>query len=51
MSRVKGVKEKAATKLSTEGLTVNGQSFGSAPAAAKVARNESKKVDKSTAKP
>ena len=28
MSRVKGVKEKAATKLSAEGLTVNGQSFG-----------------------
>lgn len=35
MSRVKGVKEKAAAKLSAEGLTVNGQSFsGAAPAAA-----------------
>jgi len=51
MGRVKGVKEKAATKLSAEGLTVNGQSFGNAPAAAKVARNESKKSDKPTAKP
>lgn len=29
MSRVKGVKEKAAAKLSAEGLTVNGKSFGS----------------------
>lgn len=34
MSRVKGVKEKSATKLSAEGLTVNGQSFGKAPASA-----------------
>lgn len=34
MSRVKGVKNKLATKLSAEGLTVNGQSFsGAAPAA------------------
>ncbi|VWX55663.1 conserved exported hypothetical protein [Burkholderiales bacterium 8X] len=34
MSRVKGVKEKAAAKLSAEGLTVNGQPFsGAAPAA------------------
>lgn len=31
MARVKGVKEKSATKLSAEGLTVNGQSFGAAP--------------------
>jgi len=32
MSRVKGLKEKAAAKLSAEGLTVNGQSFdGAAP--------------------
>lgn len=36
MSRVKGLKEKAATKLSAEGLTVNGKSFdGAAPAAPK----------------
>ena len=31
MSRVKGVKEKAAARLSAEGLTVNGQSFQAAP--------------------
>lgn len=43
MSRVKGVKEKAAAKLSAEGLTVNGKSFdGEAPAA---------KAPKATAKP
>ncbi|MDM0050815.1 helix-hairpin-helix domain-containing protein [Variovorax sp. J22R115] len=51
MSRVKGVKEKAATKLSAEGLTVNGQSFGNAHATAKVARNESRKADKPAGKP
>jgi len=34
MQRVKGVKEKKAAKLSTDGLTVNGQAFGGAPAAA-----------------
>lgn len=33
MQRVKGVKEKKAEKLSAEGLTVNGQSFGSAASA------------------
>jgi competence protein ComEA len=39
MQRVKGVKEKSAAKLSAEGLTVNGQSFGSAaPGAAKEAK-------------
>ena len=27
MSRVKGVKEKSAAKLSAEGLTINGQAF------------------------
>jgi competence protein ComEA len=43
MSRVKGVKEKAAAKLSAEGLTVNGQSFGGAAPATKVAKSESKK--------
>ena len=34
MQRVKGVKEKKAEKLSAEGLTVNGQAFGGAAAAA-----------------
>lgn len=52
MTRVKGVKEKAAVKLSAEGLTVNGESYkGGAPAAksAKVAKADSK-AD-ATAKP
>jgi competence protein ComEA len=31
MARVPGIKDKAATKLSTQGLTVNGQSFADAP--------------------
>jgi len=35
MSRVKGIKEGAATKLSKEGLTVNGASFEAAAVAAK----------------
>lgn len=36
MARVKGVKAKSATRLSAEGLTVNGQSFkGAGMAAAK----------------
>ncbi|RST55550.1 ComEA family DNA-binding protein [Variovorax sp. MHTC-1] len=56
MSRVKGVKEKAATKLSAEGLTVNGQSFaGAAAPAAKGAKAETKKAEgaakKTDAKP
>lgn len=38
MARVKGVKEKAAAKLSAEGLTVNGESFKGA-----VAKPEKKK--------
>ena len=39
MQRVKGVKEKKAAKLSAEGLTVNGKSFGdAAPAASKEAK-------------
>ncbi|MGK6310401.1 hypothetical protein [Variovorax sp. DT-64] len=37
------MKEKAAAKLSAEGLTVNGQSFGGAAPASKVAKAESKK--------
>lgn len=41
MSRVKGVKDKAAIKLSTEGLTVNGKAYGSA---APVAKSEPKKA-------
>lgn len=42
MTRVKGVKEKKATKLSGEGLVVNGESYkgGGAPAAAKPAKVE-----------
>ena len=51
MSRVKGVKEKAATKLSAEGLTVNGQSFGGAAPAAAVAKADARKEKKADAKP
>ena len=54
MSRVKGVKEKQAAKLSAEGLTVNGQSFGSAAPTARVAKQDAKKADaavKESAKP
>ncbi|VTU34764.1 comEA protein [Variovorax sp. PBL-H6] len=43
MSRVKGVKEKAAVKLSAQGLTVNGQAFDGAAPATRVAKAESKK--------
>ena len=43
MQRVKGVKEKNAAKLSAQGLTVNGKSFGDAPpAAAKEAKAPAK---------
>lgn len=49
MTRVKGVKEKAATKLSAEGLTVNGQAFGAAPAPAEVPKNEVKAEPKKAA--
>jgi competence protein ComEA len=38
MTRVKGVKEKAAIKLSAQGLTVAGQSFNGAAAPAKPAK-------------
>lgn len=53
MSRVKGVKTKTATKLSAEGLTINGQSFsGTAPApAAKAMAPAPAKVDAVPAKP
>lgn len=37
MARVKGVKEKSASKLSAEGLTINGQAYGSAAAPAAAA--------------
>lgn len=45
MSRVKGVKEKAAAKLSAEGLTVNGKPFNDAPALSNVSTAEPKKAD------
>jgi competence protein ComEA len=54
MGRVKGVKEKSATKLSAEGLTINGQAFAAAaPAAkaAKVEKGDAKDTKKATAKP
>ena len=46
MSRVKGVKTKSATKLSAEGMTVNGQSFGGAAAtpAVKAAKTDTPKA-------
>jgi len=44
MSRVKGVKEKAANKLSEEGLTINGQPFGVQAPADKVSKNDAKKA-------
>ena len=52
MSRVKGVKTKTATKLSTEGLTVNGQPFSGAAAAAPAAAPAAKaaKVEVAPAK-
>ena len=37
MARVKGVREKSATKLSGAGLTVNGKPYGDAPKAAAAA--------------
>jgi competence protein ComEA len=43
MARVKGIKSGAATRLSKEGLTVNGSSFDTGAAPAKAA---SKKADK-----
>ncbi len=50
MSRVKGVKDKKAAKLSAEGLTVNGESFKAASAAIKPAKAEKvAKADKATA--
>ncbi|AMM25688.1 ComEA family DNA-binding protein [Variovorax sp. PAMC 28711] len=52
MSRVKGVKEKKAAKLSAEGLTVNGESFKGAPAPAKTPKAEKvTKAEKVPAKP
>ncbi len=55
MQRMKGVKEARATKLSAEGLTVNGEAFkGVKPAgkaAAKVADKAAAKVEAAPAKP
>jgi len=42
MARVSGVKEKSAAKLSAEGLTVDGKSFGQAPAAPAAATSAAK---------
>ena len=50
MTRVKGVKEKSAAKLSAEGLTVNGKGFGDTGAMSKSAKAEPKKAASSTAK-
>jgi competence protein ComEA len=48
MSRVKGVKEKSAAKLSSEGLTINGQAFPHD--AEHPAKGEPKKTDTAAAK-
>ena len=42
MSRVKGVKAKAATKLSGQGLTVNGKSFDDTAVADRTAKGDAK---------
>lgn len=51
MARVKGVKEKSASRLSTEGLTVNGKTFGAAPAPTQVAKNEPRVEPRKAAAP
>lgn len=53
MTRVSGVKEKTASKLSGEGLVINGESYkgGSAPAAAKTAKVEPAATKTPAAKP
>ena len=51
MSRVKGVKDKAATKLSADGLTINGQGFGAPAPAVPVAKAEPKATGKAAAAP
>ncbi|MBO9652297.1 MAG: helix-hairpin-helix domain-containing protein [Variovorax sp.] len=43
MTRVKGVKDKSATKLSDEGLTVNGKPFTESAPAANVKKDAAKK--------
>jgi competence protein ComEA len=48
MSRVKGVKEKSAAKLSAEGLTINGQAFSHA--AEHAVKDEPKKTATAAAK-
>lgn len=45
ITRVKGIGEKSAAKLSTEGLTVNGAAFKGAAAAPAAAKTVEKKVD------
>jgi competence protein ComEA len=44
MNRVKGVKDKSAAKLSAEGLTVNGKSYGETAAVDKSAKAAPKKT-------
>ena len=52
MSRVKGVKEKTAAKLSAEGLTVNGKSYDNMAAPqAKAKKGDEAAMGKSAAKP
>lgn len=55
MGRVKGVKDKSASKLSGEGLTVNGQPFSGHAPADKGAKGDAKKATSTahhpTAKP
>ncbi len=51
MARVKGVKEKAATKLSAEGLTVNGDSYKSAAKPAEPKKTEAKPMPAAPAAP
>lgn len=46
ISRVKGIGEARATKLSAEGLTVNGAAFKAVSADAKTAKKDDKKEDK-----
>ncbi len=46
MSRVKGIKEGSAAKLSKEGLTVNGASFESNPTQAATAKDNTKTAKK-----
>ncbi|MDM0034611.1 helix-hairpin-helix domain-containing protein [Variovorax sp. J22P271] len=51
MSRVKGVKDKAAAKLSADGLTINGQGFGAPAPAVAAAKADPKATGKAAAAP